>query len=89
MSFSRPIQCYHSHADSIWPDGTFKHLSSMPVPVFFENIFWGFHEYLDVYVLAVLGHTAGNVAIVILHVSACDKNIVNFMQVKKSAEATC
>jgi hypothetical protein len=24
MSFSRPIQLYHSHADPIWPDGTFK-----------------------------------------------------------------
>ncbi len=23
MSFSRPIQWYHSHADPIWPDGTF------------------------------------------------------------------
>jgi hypothetical protein len=24
MFFSRPIQWYHSHADLIWPDGTFK-----------------------------------------------------------------
>ncbi len=24
MSFSRPIQWYHSHADPIWPDGIFK-----------------------------------------------------------------
>ncbi len=24
MSFSRPIQWHHSHADPIWPDGTFK-----------------------------------------------------------------
>jgi hypothetical protein len=24
MSFSRPIQWYHSQADPIWPDGTFK-----------------------------------------------------------------
>jgi hypothetical protein len=24
MSFSRPIQWYHSHVDPIWPDGTFK-----------------------------------------------------------------
>jgi hypothetical protein len=24
MSFSRPIQRYHSHADPIWPDGTFQ-----------------------------------------------------------------
>jgi hypothetical protein len=24
MFFSRPIQRYHSHADPIWPDGTFN-----------------------------------------------------------------
>ncbi len=24
MSFSRAIQWYHSHADPIWPDGTFN-----------------------------------------------------------------
>jgi hypothetical protein len=24
MSFSRPIQWYHSYADPIWPDGTFN-----------------------------------------------------------------
>jgi hypothetical protein len=24
MSFLRPIQWYHSHADPIWPDGTLK-----------------------------------------------------------------
>jgi hypothetical protein len=24
MFFSKPIQWYHSHADPIWPDGTFK-----------------------------------------------------------------
>ncbi len=24
MSFSRPIQWYHSHADPIWPDGFFN-----------------------------------------------------------------
>ncbi len=24
MAFSRPIQWYHSHADPIWPDGTFN-----------------------------------------------------------------
>jgi hypothetical protein len=29
MSFSRPFQWYHSHADPIWPDGTFK-----PSPLF-------------------------------------------------------
>ncbi len=26
MSFSRPFQWYHSRADLIWPDGTFKKL---------------------------------------------------------------
>jgi hypothetical protein len=26
MSFPRPIQWYHCHADLIWPDGTFKPL---------------------------------------------------------------
>jgi hypothetical protein len=24
MSYSRPFQWYHSHADTIWPDGTFN-----------------------------------------------------------------
>ncbi len=24
MSFSRPVQRYHSYADPIWPDGTYK-----------------------------------------------------------------
>ncbi len=24
MSFSRPFQWYHSHANLIWPDGTFN-----------------------------------------------------------------
>ncbi len=24
MSFSRRIECYHSHADPIWPDSTYK-----------------------------------------------------------------
>ncbi len=28
MSFSRPMQWYHSHADPIWPDGTFTHFFS-------------------------------------------------------------
>ncbi len=26
MSFLRPIQLYHSHADPIWPDGTFNQM---------------------------------------------------------------
>ncbi len=29
MSFSRPIQRYHSLADPIWPDGTLKYYSSL------------------------------------------------------------
>jgi hypothetical protein len=28
MSFSKPIQWYHSHADPVWPDGTFKETGS-------------------------------------------------------------
>ena len=28
MSLSRPIQCYHPHADPIWADGTFKGYSA-------------------------------------------------------------
>ncbi len=28
MSFSRPFQWYHSHADPIWPDGTFKQIGN-------------------------------------------------------------
>jgi hypothetical protein len=30
MSFSRPIQWYHSHADPIWLDGTFKSVEPFP-----------------------------------------------------------
>ncbi len=30
MSFSRPIQWYHCHADPFWPDGTFKFSQTMP-----------------------------------------------------------
>jgi hypothetical protein len=26
MSFSRPIQWYHSYVDTIWLDGTFKNI---------------------------------------------------------------
>ncbi len=33
MSFSRPIQWYHSHADPIWPDGTFNCLSTQDCPL--------------------------------------------------------
>ena len=32
MSFSRAFQCYHSHLDPIWPDGTFKTLLFNPLP---------------------------------------------------------
>jgi hypothetical protein len=31
MNFSRPIQWYHSHADPIWPDSTFKDARKLPV----------------------------------------------------------
>ncbi len=31
MSLSRPIQWYHSHADLIWPEGTFNCLQTRPV----------------------------------------------------------
>ncbi len=34
MSFSYPIQWYHSHVDPILPDGTFKHLISISETVF-------------------------------------------------------
>jgi hypothetical protein len=38
MFFSRPIQWYHSHADSIWPDGTFKMIKSM-LSVILQQLF--------------------------------------------------
>ncbi len=28
MFFSKPMQWYHSHADPIWPDGTFNMVTS-------------------------------------------------------------
>ncbi len=34
MSFSRPIQWYHSHGDPIWPDGTFKLRMALSFPTF-------------------------------------------------------
>jgi hypothetical protein len=39
MSFSRPIHWYHSHADPIWPDGTFKFiyiegLKNLPLEIY-------------------------------------------------------
>ncbi len=33
-SFSWPIQLYHSHADPIWPDGTFKKCSRRNIFLF-------------------------------------------------------
>jgi hypothetical protein len=30
MFFSKPIQWYQSHADPIWPDGTFKSVQTKP-----------------------------------------------------------
>jgi hypothetical protein len=38
MSFTRPIQWYHSHADPICPDGTFKVLHFRHHPVLLPNI---------------------------------------------------
>ncbi len=43
MSFSRPIQWYHSHADSIWPDGTFKGLVLYPTHLTFTHSFIPHH----------------------------------------------
>ncbi len=37
MSFSRPIQWYYSHADLIWPDGTFKNEGLTWVPAHEES----------------------------------------------------
>ncbi len=37
MSFSRPIQWYHSHADPIWPDGTFKSRIWIRNKIFIHN----------------------------------------------------
>jgi hypothetical protein len=38
MYFSRPIQWYHSHADQIWPDGTFKKFVYFnEFPAYFKN----------------------------------------------------
>ncbi len=47
MSFSRAFQWYHSHAEPIWPDGTFKQLgrdiatyifkSIAPLPIFLKQ----------------------------------------------------
>ncbi len=40
MSFSRPIQWYHSHADPIWPDGTVKALHCLYLSsIFFVSIY--------------------------------------------------
>ncbi len=41
MSFPRPIQWYHSHADLIWPDGTFKCLGGLFVLFFYmQMVHW-------------------------------------------------
>ncbi len=39
MSFSRPIQWYHSHADPIWPEGTLK-LSDFAEDLYGLGISW-------------------------------------------------
>ncbi len=43
MSFWRPIQWYHSHADPIWPDSTFHELPDTEhgVNVLVRVISWG------------------------------------------------
>ncbi len=33
MSFSRPIQWYHSYVDPIWPDSTFKYKMKKTYPI--------------------------------------------------------
>jgi hypothetical protein len=42
MSFLRAFQWYHSHADPIWPDGTFKIQSGWTVPLnhFLEHLMY-------------------------------------------------
>jgi hypothetical protein len=37
MSYSRPIQWYHSHVDPIWPDGTFKVQKNISLTFFQRN----------------------------------------------------
>jgi hypothetical protein len=40
MSFSRPIQLYHSHADLLWPDGTegFETAGNETATIFYQNL---------------------------------------------------
>ncbi len=37
MFFSSPIQWYHSHADPIWPDGTFNNSWERRVPKEYQH----------------------------------------------------
>jgi hypothetical protein len=37
MSFSRTILWYHSHADTIWPDGTFNYKRNIFISFFIQN----------------------------------------------------
>jgi hypothetical protein len=52
MSFSRPIQWYHSHADPIWPDGNFN--DDVTLLVLLLNFLDGDLECSDVLVLTRL-----------------------------------
>ncbi len=44
MFFSRPIQWYHSHADPIWPDGTFKFFIYSRQAIQHDEISVGHHD---------------------------------------------
>ncbi len=47
MSFSRPIQWYHSHADPIWPDGTFKTLHTAGhIQSYLSRCNWPFNTFI-------------------------------------------
>jgi hypothetical protein len=35
MTISRPFQWYHSHADPIWPDNTFKLSKKAELPILY------------------------------------------------------
>jgi hypothetical protein len=37
MSFSTPIQWFHSHEDPVWPDSTFKEVPSSAIH---PHVFW-------------------------------------------------
>ncbi len=49
MSFSRPIQWYHSHAGPIWLDGTFKVLSN--ISGFSKSAFKRYAYFADIFTI--------------------------------------